>query len=142
VSDHGTAAHTDRADNLNQGHFRNRGANISIQEEIAMKKMFLIAAIAPVMVIGSSAGAAELPAFEARGFPISRHQVAVLGSANVQEQSAVATLTLSEMPASPHQIAVLTPRQRVNDRQTAMSGERATIGSARLSPVVAIEQPH
>ncbi|WP_426532599.1 hypothetical protein [Bradyrhizobium sp. McL0615] len=107
-----------------------------------MKKMFLIAAIAPVMVIGSSAGAAELPAFEARGFPISRHQVAVLGSANVQEQSAAATLTLNDMPASPHQIAVLTPRQRVNDRQTAMSGERATIGSARLSPVVAIEQPH
>ena len=62
-----------------------------------MKKMFLIAAIAPVMVIGSSAGAAELPAFEARGFPISRHQVAVLGSANVQEQSAVATLTLARL---------------------------------------------
>ena len=108
-----------------------------------MRKIFLIvAAIAPVMVVGSSAGSAELPTFEARGFPISRHQVAVLGSANVQEQSAVATLTLSEMPASPHQIAVLTPRQRVNDRQTAMSGERATIGSARLSPVVAIERPH
>jgi hypothetical protein len=108
-----------------------------------MRKIFLIvAAIAPVMVVGSSAGSAELPTFEARGFPISRHQVAVLGSANVQEQSALATLTLSEMPASPHQIAVLTPRQRVNDRQTAMSGERATIGSARLSPVVAIERPH
>jgi hypothetical protein len=108
-----------------------------------MRKIFLIAAaIAPVMVVGSSAGSAELPTFEARGFPISRHQVAVLGSANVQEQSAVATLILSEMPASPHQIAVLTPRQRVNDRQTAMSGERATIGSARLSPVVAIERPH
>ena len=108
-----------------------------------MRKIFLIvAAIAPVMVVGSSAGSAELPTFEARGFPISRHQVAVLGSANVQEQSAVATLTLSEMPASPHQIAVLTPRQRVIDRQSAMSGERATIGSARLSPVVAIERPH
>ena len=108
-----------------------------------MRKTFLIAAaIAPVMVVGSSAGSAELPTFEARGFPISRHQVAVLGSANVQEQSAVATLTLSEMPASPHQIAVLKSRQRVNDQQTAMSGERATIGSARLSPVVAIEQPH
>ena len=108
-----------------------------------MRKIFLIAAaIAPVMVVGSSAGSAELPTFEARGFPISRHQVAVLGSANVQEQSAVAKLTLSEMPASPYQIAVLKPRQRVNDRQTAMSGERATIGSARLSPVVAIEQPH
>ena len=107
-----------------------------------MKKMFLIAAIAPVMVIGSSAGAAELPAFEARGFPISRHQVAVLGSANVQEQSAVATLTLNDMPASPHQIAVLMPRQRENDQQMTMTGDRVTIGSARLSPVVAIGQPH
>ncbi|MGY2907123.1 hypothetical protein ACVWVY_006144 [Bradyrhizobium sp. URHC0002] len=108
-----------------------------------MRKIFRIAAaIAPVMVVGFSAGSAELPTFEARGFPISRHQVAVLGAANVQEQSAVATLTLSEMPASPHQIAVLTRRQRVNDQQTAMSGERATIGSARLSPVVAIERPH
>jgi hypothetical protein len=39
-----------------------------------MKKIFLIAAaIAPVMVVGSSAGSAELPTFEARGFPISRH---------------------------------------------------------------------
>jgi hypothetical protein len=108
-----------------------------------MRKIFLIAAaIAPVMVVGSSAGSAELPTFEARGFPISRHQVAVLGSANVQEQSAVATLTLSEMPASPHQIAVLTPRQRANDQQMTMGGGRVTIGSARLSPVVAIEQPH
>ena len=108
-----------------------------------MRKIFLIAAaIAPVMVVGSSAGSAELPTFEARGFPISRHQVAVLGSANVQEQSAVATLTLSEMPASPHLIAVWPPRKILNDRQTAMSGERATIGSARLSPVVAIERPH
>jgi hypothetical protein len=106
-----------------------------------MRKIFLIAAIAPVMVVGSSAGAAELPAFEARGFPISRHQVALLGSANVQEQSAVATLTMSEMPASPHQIAVLTPRQRVNDQTITKSGERATIGSSRLSPVVTIAQP-
>lgn len=107
-----------------------------------MKKIFLIAAVAPVIVVGSSAGAAELPTFEAWGFPISRHQVAVLGSANVQEQPAVATLTLSDMPASPHQIAVLTPRKRVNDQQIVGSGERATIGSARLSSAVAIGQPH
>ena len=107
-----------------------------------MKRMFLIPAIAPMMVVGSGAGAAELPTFEAMGFPISWHQVAVLGSANVQEQSAVATLTLGGMPASPHQIAVLTPRQRVNDEQIARSGGRATTGSAPLSPVVAIGQPH
>jgi hypothetical protein len=114
----------------------------SHQEEIAMKRTFLIAAIAPVMAAGTSAGAAELPAFEARGFPISRHQVAVLGSAHVQERSAVATLTLNEMPASPHQIAVLTPRQRENDQQMTTTGGRVTIGSARFSPVVVIGQPH
>jgi hypothetical protein len=104
-----------------------------------MKRMFLMAAIAPMMAVGSGAGAAELPTFEAMGFPISRHQVAVLGSANVQEQSPVATLTLGGMPASPHQIAALTPRQKVLEEQIASSGGRATEGLTRLSPTVAIE---
>jgi hypothetical protein len=106
-----------------------------------MKRMFLMAAIAPMMVVGSGAGAAELPTFEAMGFPISWHQVAVLGSANVQEQSVVATLTLAGMPASPHQIAVLTPRQRPTER-IASSGERKATGPARSSHVVVIEQGH
>ena len=74
-----------------------------------MKKMFLIAAIAAVTVIGSGARAAELPTFELTGFPITPHQVAVLGGRNVQEQSPP-TLTHGDMPASPHQVAVLTPR--------------------------------
>ena len=94
-----------------------------------MTKAFLMAAIAPVMVVGSSAGALELPAFEAMGFPISQHQVAVLGSANVQEQSAVATLTFGDMPASPHQIAVLTPRTKISDslkRTTVSLNPRST----------------
>jgi hypothetical protein len=44
------------------------------------------------------------------GLPITRHQVAVIGAANVQEQSLTGTLTLGNMPAPPHQVAVLTPR--------------------------------
>jgi hypothetical protein len=75
-----------------------------------MKETFPTAAIAAVTVVGSSPGTAELPSFELKGFPITRHQVAVLGAQGVQEQSATPTLTFDGMPASPHQIAILTPR--------------------------------
>src|SRR5262249_24903001 len=94
---------------------------------IAMKKASLMAAIVPLVVVGSSTGAAELPMFEAMGLPISPHQVAVQGSAHVQEQSAVATLTLGDMPASPHQLAVLKPRSNILEA-SADSPKRATVG--------------
>ena len=61
----------------------------------------------------ANAAAGELPKFELLGFPVSPHQVAVLGSANVEEQAPSPTLTWGGMPASPHQVAVLTPRPRV-----------------------------
>jgi hypothetical protein len=61
--------------------------------------------------IGCSAG--ELPQYEAAGFPISPHQITVLGLGNIQEQSPTPTLTLNGMPASPDQIAVLQPQWRV-----------------------------
>ena len=82
-----------------------------------MRKMFLIA-ITVATIGGAStdkAGACNLrlPTFEVTGFPISRHQVAVLGAAHVEERSATPTLKLAGMPASPHQIAVLTPRKSV-----------------------------
>ncbi|MGV7216157.1 hypothetical protein [Bradyrhizobium sp. UFLA05-112] len=76
-----------------------------------MKKLFLMVAIAPAMVVGFSAGAAELPSFELMGFPITSHQVAVMGASGVEEQSPAPTLESAGMPASPHQIAVLTPRR-------------------------------
>ena len=75
-----------------------------------MKNVFRITAITAVMLNG--AAGAELPSFELMGFPITPHQVAVLGSAHVQEQAGAPTLTLGGMPASPHQIAVLTPRSQ------------------------------
>jgi hypothetical protein len=81
-----------------------------------MKNLFLmmtaIAAIGGVATNHADACASRLPTFELTGFPISRHQVAVLGSAHVEESTVTPTLMLAGMPASAHQIAVLTPRTK------------------------------
>jgi hypothetical protein len=69
-----------------------------------------VAAITAAMLSGTNAIAAELPTFEAMGFPITLVQVSVLGANHVQERAPVPTLTLGGMPASPAQIGVLTPR--------------------------------
>jgi hypothetical protein len=61
----------------------------------------------------TSCSAAELPQYEAAGFPISPHQITVLGLGNIREQSPAPTLTLNGMPASRHQIAVLQPQWQV-----------------------------
>ncbi len=79
--------------------------------EIIMWYRFSIAATA-LMLSGASAMAGERPTYELLGFPITQHQVAVLGSAYVRERSPTPALMLEGMPASPHQIAVLTPRPR------------------------------
>jgi hypothetical protein len=81
-----------------------------------MKKLFLIAtAVATICgTAGEKASACDLrvPIFELAGFPISSHQVALLGGAGVVERLAAPTRLLAGMPASPHQIAVLTPRPK------------------------------
>ena len=78
-----------------------------------MKISALMTGIALVALNATAAPAAELPTFEVAGFPISPHQVAVMGSRNVEEQAAVASLTSGGMPASPLQLMVLAPRHRV-----------------------------
>lgn len=89
-----------------------------------MKHLFLIAAAATVMA--GAATAAELPTYQARGFPITPHQAAMIGAANVEEQSAAPTATLGDMPASPHQVAVLTPRAMKVGQQAA--AQPTTVG--------------
>ena len=78
-----------------------------------MKTLFLIvtgiAAIGGTTPNHADACTLRLPAFELTGFPITQHQVAVLGAAQVEERTATPTLMFAGMPASPHQIAVLTP---------------------------------
>jgi hypothetical protein len=73
-----------------------------------MNRMVPLAAISFVLLSAAPLAAAELPSFEASGFPISPVQVSVLGTANVQEAPPVAAY--GDAPASAHQIAVLTPR--------------------------------
>jgi hypothetical protein len=55
-----------------------------------MKDLFSIAATAALVLGGAGASAAELPTFELMGFPITPHQVQVVGSGNVQERSPTA----------------------------------------------------
>jgi len=81
-----------------------------------------------VMRDRASAVAAELPTFELMGFPITRHQVGLLGAAQIRERSPAPTLTLGGMPASPHQVAVLTPRPGMT--ATAAARKLAIAGSA------------
>jgi hypothetical protein len=87
-----------------------------------MKKALLIGATAAILGV-TGAAAAELPTFELQGFPTTALQVAVIGAANVGEQTPLPSLTFADMPASPHQIAVLTPRPRVT-----AAAEQATVG--------------
>ncbi|MGY8679363.1 hypothetical protein Q2941_16390 [Bradyrhizobium sp. UFLA05-153] len=102
-----------------------------------MKNLFLIAtAIASVAgATTHQAGACTLrfPAFEVTGFPISRHQVAVLGAAQVEESSATPKLMLAGMPASPHQIAVLTQRPKPRIVEASADLSQLTVGLAKLS---------
>ena len=90
-----------------------------------MKNLFSTAAAAALMLGMAGAAMAE-PTYQAKGVPITLHQVGVLGGvlriADMQEWAAIPTSTAAGMPASPHQMAVLTPRaaeQQVAARQMA-----------------------
>jgi|1186.fasta_scaffold179593_1 hypothetical protein len=100
-----------------------------------MRNLFLIAT-AIVSVVGATAhqaGACTLrfPAFEVTGFPVSRLQVAVLGGAHVEESSATPELMSAGMPASPNQIALLTPQPKAMIVEASADPSQLTVGIAR-----------
>ena len=72
----------------------------------------MILAAAAVLTLGTvGATAGELPNYDFAGFPITSHQLSVLGqSGAMQEQPAAPSLLRDGMPASPMQIAVLSRR--------------------------------
>ncbi|MBI5265325.1 MAG: hypothetical protein HY852_26325 [Bradyrhizobium sp.] len=96
-----------------------------------MKRLFVSAAITLLMLRGAAVAAAELPTYERMGFPISAHQISVMGSANIEEASPAPTLTLGGMPASPHHIAVLSPRPRITDEALTMGFGKAAAAMPR-----------
>jgi hypothetical protein len=73
----------------------------------------------PAVAEGQSAVAAELPTYEVMGFPITPHQVSLMGLPNVQERSPTPMLMSGGVPASPHQVTVLTPRPRMTEEGAA-----------------------
>jgi len=86
----------------------------------------LIATAVLSLALGGAVMAAELPSFEISSFPVTPVQVSVVGSAGVQEQAATPSLTRDGMPASPAQLAVLTPRHN-----HLRAENESTIGAAR-----------
>jgi hypothetical protein len=95
-----------------------------------MKRLVLFAAMEVVILQGAAvAAAAELPTYESMGLPITALQTSVVGSTHVQEVSPVPTLTAGGMPASPHQIAVLTARKNI----VGQLAEKPTTGNGAVS---------
>ena len=80
-----------------------------------MKNRLLSIAIITVSLSGAVARATELPSYELMGFPIAPHQLSVVGPANIKEQLPSPTLTMAGMPASQHQVSVLTRRPRATE---------------------------
>ncbi|TPQ35151.1 hypothetical protein C2U70_15360 [Bradyrhizobium guangdongense] len=91
-----------------------------------MKRLSFITCIASVALSAAAASAAELPSYEVAGMPISTHQVAVIGAANVEEQSTLASLSSGGMPASPAQLMVLSSRHRIIEQAAMVTP--ATVG--------------
>ncbi len=91
-----------------------------------VKHLLATAVLSLAIVEGGAAVAAELPTFEVSSFPATPVQVSVAGSAGVQEQAATPSLTRDGMPASPHQLAVLTPRH-----SAVRAANETTVGAAR-----------
>ena len=58
----------------------------------------------------TNACAGEVPQYELTGFPITPLQMSVIRSDSIQEQSGNPALMLDGMPASPHQLAVISHR--------------------------------
>jgi hypothetical protein len=102
--------------------------------EFVMKTLFPVIATAALMLGGASAAAGDLPTYELMGFPITPHQTSVVESANVRERSPSSSPTMAGMPASPHQMLVLTPRSGRPEQKTAH------IPSAKV-PVASVAEP-
>jgi hypothetical protein len=98
-----------------------------------MSKLLSIIGATVVVLGGINAKAEERPALETFGFPITQTQVSVLGSADVRVRSPTPTVMLDGMPASPHQVAVLSPRPRIV-KEMAPSSFNASLAPLPATP--------
>ncbi len=89
-------------------------------------KTLLATTVLAFALLEGGAMAGELPTFAVSSFPATPLQLSVTGSADVREQAATPALMHGGMPASPHQLAVLTPRHR-----KVSAADQSTVGAAR-----------
>jgi hypothetical protein len=75
-----------------------------------MTKLISGAAAAAVIFSGTVSAFAQSANFEAKSMPITLHQAQVTGLADIREEAAKPRLVFGGMPASPHQVAALSPR--------------------------------
>lgn len=76
--------------------------------------------------LSSAVVAAELPNYEVKALPATPHQLSVVGASAAEEQAPAADLTRAGMPATNHQLAVLTTHRRSSALVVP-----TTVGSAR-----------
>jgi hypothetical protein len=77
-----------------------------------MRILSMIAVTSAMIASSASAFAGELPSYEVKSFPISTVQVQVLGGTGVEQQSTAPAMIVADMPASPAQMSVLSPRAK------------------------------
>jgi hypothetical protein len=84
-----------------------------------MTKLISFAALAALMFGTAASALAQSADFQAKGLPISLHQAQLTGFADIEEAAPGATLVAAGMPASPHQVTVLSPRRADSSVQVA-----------------------
>lgn len=95
-----------------------------------MRKLFLIGAGA-ALLLGAATARAEYPSFEIKGFPVTWHQLNGVPTGEIRE-SPPRPATLHGMPVSPHQLAVLTPRMPMTQRQVVEKLMKAGFSKLRF----------
>ena len=85
----------------------------------------LAVAVSAPLFGGAAAALAQSASFEAKNLPITLHQAQVTGFADIRELTPAPALTPGGMPASPNQVAVLTPRVRLVQAGVADAGNAA-----------------
>ena len=99
-----------------------------------MTKLISFAAAAVLIFSGTASALAQSANFEAKGFPITLHQAQLGGFADTREAAPVPALTAEGMPASPHQLAVLSQRKPGEPVQVVLqrdAGGRSAAGVQR-----------
>jgi len=78
---------------------------------MTLSKLLVPGTLVALALLTGAALADELPTFEVKSLPATPHQLTVVGASQAEERAPAAELTRAGMPATQHQVAVLTPHR-------------------------------